>query len=70
MQRTTVKSSNLASVGYDAAEHILEVEFISGVVYQYDDVPSDVHTALMAAASHGSYFMGEIWGVFPTRRMN
>jgi len=34
----------------------LEVEFHSGGVYQYFDVPQSIYDALMHASSHGSYF--------------
>jgi len=34
----------------------LEIEFHSGGVYQYFDVPNSVCDALMSASSHGSYF--------------
>lgn len=56
MQRTTVSSSNLASVGYDAAEQILEIEFHSGGIYRYFGVPQRIYQSLMTASSHGSYF--------------
>jgi hypothetical protein len=55
MQRTTVSSSNIASIGYDASSQVLEVQFRSGSIYQYSDVPASVHQALMMASSHGSY---------------
>jgi hypothetical protein len=55
MNRTAVSSSNLASVGYDPGQRILEVAFHSGAVYQYYNVPPNVHAGLMAASSHGSY---------------
>jgi len=41
MKRQAVESSNLASVGYDVENEILEVEFKHGRVYQYFDVPKD-----------------------------
>lgn len=56
VQRTLVKSSNLASVGYDQAAKILEVEFNTGGIYQYHNVPENIHSGLMSASSHGSYF--------------
>lgn len=56
MNRTPVSSSNLASVGYDAAQRILEIEFLTGSVYQYLNVPQSVYAGLMAAESHGRYF--------------
>jgi hypothetical protein len=56
VQRTAVSSSNLASVGYDAASQTLEVAFLGGGIYQYFGVPAAVYHGLMSAASHGSYF--------------
>lgn len=56
MERTYVTSSNIASIGYDADQMILEVEFNYGSVYQYFDVPESVYEGLMAADSHGKYF--------------
>jgi hypothetical protein len=55
MQRTPVSSSEIQSIGYDAATQTLEVEFHSGGVYQYFDVPASEYQAFMAAASHGQY---------------
>lgn len=56
MNRQSVESSNLASIGYDAANEILEIEFNHGGVYQYFDVPKNEYGALMYASSHGQYF--------------
>ena len=56
MNRKSVESSNLASVGYDVNSSILEVEFNNGGIYQYSNVPSRVYEGLMNADSHGSYF--------------
>lgn len=60
MSRTPVSSSNLASVGYDPQQHILEVEFLGGAVYQYYNVPEQVYRSLMSASSHGGYFSAYI----------
>lgn len=56
MERQSVESSNLASVGYDAQTQMLEVEFNHGGVYQYFNVPKSKHEGLMNASSHGQYF--------------
>ena len=56
MERTPVQSSNLASVGYDSASMILEIEFLKGGIYQYLNVPSDIYNGLMNAGSKGTYF--------------
>lgn len=60
MKRQSVESSNLESIGYDAENEILEVEFKHGGVYQYFDVPENVHKELMNADSHGKYFAANI----------
>lgn len=56
MERIAVSSSNLASVGYDEANSVLEIEFNHGGVYQYYDVPLSAYEGLMSASSHGTYF--------------
>lgn len=60
MKRKTVESSNLASIGYDSENEILEVEFNHGGIYQYFDVPHDVYEELMNTESHGKYFSANI----------
>ena len=60
MQRESVNSSNLASVGYDEKTQILEIEFNHGGVYEYYDVPKEEYKALMNADSHGKYFSANI----------
>lgn len=65
MTRQRVSSSNIASIGYDAVQSILEVEFLNGAVYRYYDVPEVVYNGLMAADSHGKYFNAYIkWGPY------
>ncbi len=56
MHRIAVQSSNIRSVGYDGGAETLEVEFTSGSVYQYFDVPESEYEGLMNAGSKGRYF--------------
>ncbi len=49
VERTPVHSSALRSVGNDQEQRVLEIEFTSGAVYQYFDVPPEVYRGLMAA---------------------
>lgn len=56
MERQSVSSSNLASIGYEAQSQTLEIEFNHGGIYQYYNVPNSVYTGLMNASSHGQYF--------------
>lgn len=55
MDRISIRSSNIASVGYDSVSETLEIEFDNGV-YQYSGVPKGVHSGLMSASSAGRYF--------------
>ncbi len=71
MNRTSVSSSNIASIGYDAARRVLEIEFLNGSVYQYSSVPESLYNGLMNASSHGSYFDSYIKkGGLAYRRIN
>jgi hypothetical protein len=69
MKRTPVSSSNIASIGYDAATRTLEVEFNDGSVYHYFGVPQSEYAGLMAAGSHGSYLAQHIKGSYSYSRV-
>ena len=69
MDRQEVISSNLRSVGYDESSRTLEVEFQSGSVYQYSNVPAKEYYKLMAAESHGKYFHANIRNDYNFRRV-
>ncbi len=60
MRRTAVESATMLSVGYDSLEQVLEIEFTSGAIYQYLEVPATVFEELMGAESKGRYFNHEI----------
>ncbi len=70
MTRTPVSSSNLKSVGYDGLSQTLDIQFRSGHVYQYSNVPYSVYASLLSAPSHGKYFWRAIRGRFRYRRVN
>ncbi|MHB0999362.1 MAG: KTSC domain-containing protein [Armatimonadota bacterium] len=69
MDRDSVKSSNIKSIGYDATMRILEVEFHSGSIYQYSNVPSSIHVALMSASSCGRYFQQNVRNCFKYKQV-
>ncbi|MBU4075749.1 MAG: KTSC domain-containing protein [Euryarchaeota archaeon] len=56
MNRQFVQSSDLQSIGYDPNTNVLEIEFKSGGIYQYFNVPESKYEGLMKADSHGKYF--------------
>lgn len=47
---------------------MLELEFHSGEIYEYFDVPPHVHDELMAADSLGGYFARHIRDQYPYER--
>jgi len=68
MRRKPVDSSAIASLGYDPARETLEVEFRSGNVYRYFDVPKEVYEDLLGARSKGRYFGSFIRGRYDSAR--
>lgn len=56
MDKRGVSSSTIVSVGYDPKRATLEIEFESGRVYQYYDVPANLHDEIMQAPSKGQFF--------------
>lgn len=70
MDRTPVeKSSMFKSIAWDAATKVLEVEFLSGVVYQYDNFTLGDWREFGAAESKGSHFSKHIRGKFNSRKI-
>ncbi len=67
MERQAISSSNIVSAGYDPAEHILEVEFKAGVVWQYHDFPENMWYEFLGAPSKGKYFNSQIRERFASR---
>jgi len=65
MHVTAVESAALATVGYDEARELLQVEFCGRAIYHYFGVPAAVHQSLLGAPSKGSYFNQAIRGRFP-----
>jgi hypothetical protein len=69
-----VTSSNVKSIGYDRKESTLEIEFISGAVYQYSNVPPIVWQEFQRRKrmneSIGKYLNGNIKGTYDFRKVS
>ena len=58
MDRDTVDSSMIASIGYDQSSGTVEIEFRSnGQVWQYYDVPEITYNEVRMAGSLGKSFL-------------
>ncbi|MBM9604116.1 KTSC domain-containing protein [Desulfopila inferna] len=69
MERISVESSNIESVGYDPDNAILQIAFLSGAVYEYFDVSEYIYDELMAADSKGKYANKNIYKHFNYQRI-
>lgn len=63
-----VESNNIKSIGWE--DNKLEVEFNSGSIYEYDDVPEDIYDEFINAPSKGKYFHRHIKYGYNYRRIN
>ena len=69
MHRLPVESHSLRSVGFDRETRALEIEFDTGAVYEYADVPEGLYDDLLRAESKGHFFTEHIRPHFSFRRV-
>ncbi|WP_332876292.1 KTSC domain-containing protein [Massilia sp. S19_KUP03_FR1] len=69
MERRSVTSSNIASIGYDLQNSTLEIEFKSGAVWQYMNFPEFFWSEFDSCESHGKYFHANIKNQYPESRV-
>ena len=62
-------SSVVQSFTYNGETEILQIVYVSGAVYNYLAVPSDVYKAFSSATSKGTYLNTNIKGKFRYRRI-
>lgn len=55
MDREYVQSSNVTAIGYDGGTETLEVEFNTGAIYQYYNVPQHIYDELIQSPSKGQF---------------
>lgn len=67
MVRTRVASTNIRSIGY--YDTTLEVEFLSGGVYQYFNVPQEHYLHMIHFPHPGTYLARYVKGVYPYQRV-
>ena len=69
LERQPVKSRILRSLGYDESTKILEIEFQTGLVYQYAGVPLKVYQELIRSEEIGKYFTDKVRNRFRTKQI-
>lgn len=60
MQLQSVNSSQINAIGYAAATNTMRIEFKSGSLYEYANVPPDLFEQFAKAPSTGSFFYKHI----------
>ena len=53
-------STAIADIQYEQGRKRLTVTFVTGRVYQYDEVPAEVAADFKASRSKGGFFNGQI----------
>jgi hypothetical protein len=74
MERVIITPCDLYAVGYDLEKQILEIQFINGSVYQYNQVPFKVYGHLLSSGfdsrvSIGNYFDSVIRDNYQSRHI-
>jgi KTSC domain len=69
VRRSSVDSSAVESVGYDARSRTLEIKYAGGGVYRYFGVPPRAHELLLRAESIGAFVNRRIKPYYRCRRV-
>jgi hypothetical protein len=64
-----VESSNVKAIGYETSTNTLVVEYLSGLKYEYSNVPANVFDELLNSVSKGKYMNQNIKGQYEGRRV-
>jgi lysyl-tRNA synthetase class 2 len=60
----------VSAMGYDRENHVLEVVFKKGTIWQYLKVPPSVYKELCNSGSIGGYMRDLIINVYEARQVN
>lgn len=69
MTMQNVESTNVKSVGHDAATGTMRIEFRNGGTYDFPGVSPEDHAAFLASDSKGKHFHKHIRSVFPATKV-
>jgi hypothetical protein len=63
-------SSVISTINYDPATAILRITFVSGVVYDYKNVPEEIYKALKTSGAKGIYLNRHIKGRYQFEKID
>jgi hypothetical protein len=67
MEWRDVDSSSIRRIGYAAQTQELQIEFMSGGLYSYANVPKPIADGFLNAERKGAYFFEKIRAIFEYR---
>ena len=62
-------STVISAMRYNPGTSTLRIIFVSGLIYDYKNVPEKVYKAMKAASSKGSYLNQHIKPVYPYEKV-
>lgn len=69
MINNMVLSREIEWIGYEHKRNMLQVEFIVGAIYQYENVPETVYQEFLTAPSYGRFFESNIKNKYQARKV-
>ncbi len=70
MIRQHVNSTIINSIGYDITSCTLEIKFLSGDIYKYNNLPQNLYEEFMITSSYGSFFQKYIKDHYSYRKIS
>jgi KTSC domain len=62
-------SSVIAAMHYNPVSHTLRIIFVSGMLYDYKDVPPEVYKEMKSAGSKGAYLNQYVKGRYKFKKV-
>ena len=62
-------STVISSISYDAGTATLRITFVSGMIYDYKNVPQEIYHALKTSGTKGIYLNHHIKGKYPFEKV-
>ena len=62
-------STVIAYMNYDESKSLLRVGFVSGMVYEYNNVPVEVYREMKTSGSKGAFLNNRIKGHYPFKKV-
>ncbi len=63
-------SSVVSAIKYDAQNETLRIIFVSGMVYDYKEVPEEIYMEMKTSKSKGTYLNNYIKGHYPFEKIH